>query len=529
MRLNPAKSISGRILLTSLIMLMISFVFLYYLVLEALKKEEKSSFFTKMQVESKLLMNTTTVSLNALDYVSFFNIVNSFVKEDPDIYEVTLYEFSKSSPLIKLKSSKEILPECNRNIFQMPCFVRLQRQVLVSGIPVNFEVKYSTGRIISQVEKLSSLLLTVFSVLFLIISVILGLNFLNLKSRVEFIVDTIKNWQKGLIAFEQDRERDEFSDIEKSVLDMYFEILKEKKVDELLLSVTSKIVSLLPETSNPIAFLKKLASILKEELKLNYVKIVKDEGEVKPKPGQRVMNFKNNPEFKLIFEGNFPFQEEVLNIFENFIGGTILAVKEKARSESLLIASITALANAIDAMSPWTRGHSERVSKIAVEIGETLGLDEHELKTLKIGGLLHDIGKLGIPQSVLNKPAKLDSEEYEVVKKHSEIGFRILEPVKELKSILPIVLYHHERCNGKGYPRGLTCEEIPLLAKIVAVADVIEAMTAERPYKKAHSLEEVFSYLRENAGKDKEFDPEVVEAAINSYHNIEKIISEPRP
>ncbi len=526
MRLNPVKTVSGRTVFVSVFVLFVSFTLLYMLVLETVKKEIKSSFFSKVQTETMLLTNTALITLNALDYVSFFNMVNSFVKEDPDVYEVTFYQFSRKFPLIELKNSDKLIPECGEDIFKSPCFVVSRKRVYVSGVPIYFEVKFSTEKLVRQVEKVGSVLLTIFTTVFFLISVLLSLNLLSLKKRIEFIVRNIKNWQDGLLAFERDREEDEFAEIEKSVLDMYFEIQKERKIDELILSVTSKIVSMIPRTSNVDAFVKKLASVLREELRLDYIKVVKSEGEVVPKPGQGVLKLKNNPEYKLVFEGKFPFQDEIINIFENFIDGVISAVKEREKNESLLVASITALANAIDAMSPWTKGHSDKVSKIAVTIGEILGLRGEELKTLRIGGLLHDIGKLGIPTEILNKPGKLTPEEYETIKKHPEIGYKILKPVKELSPVLPIVLYHHERCNGEGYPCGLTCEEIPFLAKIVAVADVIEAMTAERPYKPSRSLEEVFAYLKEAAGKDREFDPEIVEAAINTYHEINSIISE---
>jgi len=172
--------------------------------------------------------------------------------------------------------------------------------------------------------------------------------------------------------------------------------------------------------------------------------------------------------------------------------------------------TLTALARAVDAKSPWTRGHSERVTGISIAIGEQLGLSVKDLRTLRRGALLHDVGKIGVPSAVLDKPDRLTSEEVEMLRSHVEKGVRILEPMEGFRDALPIVAQHHERLDGTGYPNGLKAEEIDPLAALVAVADVFEALSAARPYRSARDPEFGMRFLREGAGVS--FDRDCVEA-----------------
>ncbi len=174
--------------------------------------------------------------------------------------------------------------------------------------------------------------------------------------------------------------------------------------------------------------------------------------------------------------------------------------------------TLTALARAIDAKSPWTAGHSEQSTKLAVKIGEAMKLSHEDIDDLNRGGLLHDIGKLGIPIDILDKPGKLTSEERKTMQKHVRLGARILEPITAYEKIIPIVLQHHERFNGKGYPDGLKGDSINLSARIFAVADSYEAMTADRPYRKAFDRNSAMGIIKENSGSD--FDPHVVNAFL---------------
>ena len=182
-------------------------------------------------------------------------------------------------------------------------------------------------------------------------------------------------------------------------------------------------------------------------------------------------------------------------------------IEELAQND---LGTLTALARAVDVNSPWTAGHSERVTDLAMHLGRELGLSPDEIDTLHRGGLLHDIGKIGVPPSILDKPGKLTEEEFAVMRRHPSKGAEILESIPSLQKIIPIVSQHHERFDGKGYPNGLAGESISLLARIFAVADVIDALLSDRPYRPAWSREKVLAHTRENAGQ--QFDPEVVEA-----------------
>lgn len=175
---------------------------------------------------------------------------------------------------------------------------------------------------------------------------------------------------------------------------------------------------------------------------------------------------------------------------------------------------IVLLAKAIEAKDNYTGNHCERVRDYSMLIGEGLDLSEKELRELKFGATLHDIGKLGIPENVLNKPGKFTNIEYEVIKGHSQLGFDIMQEMPSMLNAKHIILHHHERVDGKGYPYGLKGAEIPLLARIVSVADAFDAMTSDRPYKTHHMTQkEGFIELRRNAGT--QFDPKLVEVFID--------------
>ncbi len=178
--------------------------------------------------------------------------------------------------------------------------------------------------------------------------------------------------------------------------------------------------------------------------------------------------------------------------------------------EAMNWGTLRALARAIDAKSKWTAGHSERVVRLAVALGEEIGLSARELDTLERGGLLHDVGKIGIPANVLDSDAPLSDEERRLMNHHVLIGARILEPVAAYADAIPIVLYHHERWDGKGYPAGLAGEGIPLLARVLSVADAYDAMASTRPYRGSLTPASAIKVIRGLAGT--QFDPRVVEA-----------------
>jgi len=179
--------------------------------------------------------------------------------------------------------------------------------------------------------------------------------------------------------------------------------------------------------------------------------------------------------------------------------------------------TIQGVTNSIEARDPYTRGHSHRVSQIARVIAEELDWSEEEMELIDWGGMLHDVGKIGIYDAILNKPGKLKDEEYEAIKLHPLIGAQIVKGISFLEPVLPYILEHHERFNGKGYPQGLAGEEISIKGRLLAVADVYDAMTTDRPYQKAFEPETAVKEILENINS--QFDPKVIEAFERSWRS----------
>lgn len=177
--------------------------------------------------------------------------------------------------------------------------------------------------------------------------------------------------------------------------------------------------------------------------------------------------------------------------------------------EKLFIGLVKAMVNALDAKSRWTRGHSERVAFFATKIAEGARMNQDQVKRIHLASLLHDIGKIGTYDVLLDKPERLTTEEFEVVKKHPAQGYEILKGIKQLRDIIPFVRHHHERIDGRGYPDGLKGEEIPLGARILHIADSFDSMTADRPYRPAPGREYAISELKRCAGT--QFDTEISE------------------
>lgn len=192
--------------------------------------------------------------------------------------------------------------------------------------------------------------------------------------------------------------------------------------------------------------------------------------------------------------------------------------------EKAYLESIETLRYTVEAKDPYTKGHSDRVSQYSVLIGKKLGLNEETLKTLRIGGLFHDIGKIGIPDSILLKDSKLTPEEYSEIKHHPSIGTHILSNATIFADIIPVVKYHHERFDGRGYPENLRGEEIPLVARIAAVADAFDAMSSRRTYRNSLDMETIVGELEKNAGT--QFDPKVVDVFLSIVRDDFEAISE---
>jgi putative nucleotidyltransferase with HDIG domain len=208
--------------------------------------------------------------------------------------------------------------------------------------------------------------------------------------------------------------------------------------------------------------------------------------------------------------------------------GTIIGIHaanaDLYREQSEMLADVVrAMSSAIDAKDPYTRGHSDRVARVAVRLARELGCDDETAKVIYLSGLLHDIGKIGINDDVLRKPGRLTEPEFEHVKTHVTIGYKILKDLRKMQHMLPVVLHHHESWDGNGYPHGLKGEDIPYLARIVAVADSYDAMTSDRPYRRGLEIERVDAILRKGAGQ--QWDARIVEAYFACRNEIAEIVN----
>jgi putative nucleotidyltransferase with HDIG domain len=196
-------------------------------------------------------------------------------------------------------------------------------------------------------------------------------------------------------------------------------------------------------------------------------------------------------------------------------------------NQDLFIGSMRAFVAAIDAKDPYTRGHSERVAAHSRTIARHLGLDRAMEHRVWVGALLHDVGKIGVEDHILKKGGVLTSEEYEEMKKHPVIGAQIMSRIEQLREMIPAIRWHHEAWNGKGYPDGLVADRIPLMARIVGVADTFDAITTNRPYQRAYEPDFAVKKVRELAGQ--RFDAKVVTAFLRAYEAGEVQLRRPAP
>ncbi len=197
------------------------------------------------------------------------------------------------------------------------------------------------------------------------------------------------------------------------------------------------------------------------------------------------------------------------------INGELSDAKDKL--EKAYLESIETLRYTVEAKDPYTKGHSDRVAEFSVLIGKKLGLSEEDLKTLRIGGLFHDIGKIGIPDSILLKDERLTPEEYSEIKHHPSIGTHILSNATIFSNIIPIVKHHHERYDGRGYPENLKGENIPFLARIATVADAFDAMSSKRTYRNSLDIDTIIDEIQKNSGT--QFDPKIAEVFLDILKN----------
>jgi len=213
--------------------------------------------------------------------------------------------------------------------------------------------------------------------------------------------------------------------------------------------------------------------------------------------------------------GDNTFQDKDLELLSTFAAQAAISI-HNARLYSYLreiyVNTIKAFATAIEARDPYTRGHSERIAQYAVAIVQELNLDSDQMDTIRDASLLHDIGKIGVRESILQKPTALDDEEYREMQRHAVLGMQILESIPSLKPLLTIIHHHQEKFDGTGYPDGLSGVSIPLGARIIAVADAFEAMTSDRPYRPLRGFKQAIKELKKYSGT--QFDPVIVTAFI---------------
>ena len=221
-------------------------------------------------------------------------------------------------------------------------------------------------------------------------------------------------------------------------------------------------------------------------------------------------------------QGKGKFDKEDLSLLNSLADQVAIALDNSRlyqELEEMFFQTAESLADAIEKRDPYTGGHTQRVTLYSQAIAKRLQLKPLEKKWLKIASVLHDIGKIGIEDHILRKPEPLSPEEFDIIKRHSDMGAEIIEHIRQLRESIPGVKYHHEQLDGKGYPDGLKGEEIPILAKIVAVADTYDAMTTDRPYRKAMEKEAAIEELKRCSGT--KFDKGVVEAFIQAYQKGE--------
>jgi putative nucleotidyltransferase with HDIG domain len=176
---------------------------------------------------------------------------------------------------------------------------------------------------------------------------------------------------------------------------------------------------------------------------------------------------------------------------------------------------LSVLSGAIEARDPYTRGHSARVTELAEAVARRLGWSEERVRSLRVGGRLHDIGKLGVSDAVLSKKGRLDENEFAQIRQHPRIGARILLRLASFREALPCVLYHHERWDGRGYPSGKAGREIPVEARVLAIADAFDAMTSDRPYRRALTRSQALAEVERCAGS--QFDPEIARVFLEVF------------
>ncbi len=203
------------------------------------------------------------------------------------------------------------------------------------------------------------------------------------------------------------------------------------------------------------------------------------------------------------------YDTHLLEATSGYIGPFLENVALYETQQQMFLGTLRALTSAIDAKDPYTCGHSERVAMLSAHLAREIGLSEEQVERIHIAGVVHDVGKIGVPEAILCKKGRLTDEEFDAIKQHPRIGHRIIRDIPMLGDVLPGVLYHHERWDGRGYPEGLAGEDIPLMARIIGICDTFDAMSSNRSYRPALQRKDVLAEIRKCAGS--QFDPDLVE------------------
>jgi len=232
-------------------------------------------------------------------------------------------------------------------------------------------------------------------------------------------------------------------------------------------------------------------------------------------------------EFKKLIEQNIRLQKENERYQQHL---EEMVDKRSVQLKDALFGSLIIIASSIEAKDEYTKGHSNRVRLISVDIGKLMGLENKQLQILEYGAMMHDVGKIGVRDAILNKNRSLTEEEFDSIMSHPSIGANIVKNISFFNPMIDCIKYHHEKYNGKGYPEGIRGDQIPLLARIVAVADTYDAITTTRPYRKEKTSIEAVEVLIE--GKGSQFDPDIVDVFVNNrlyeknYIHIDKAEAE---